>query len=329
MEERYVIGTETDISSLKANGGPGDYLIYPKEDDRNFPMRIAFMKSGGSTSVVQKLKIKKSERGYSFQGPNPAWFRTMSDMIDRSPDENSKRLRNAFLGCYGSTSSEPISPPYEEDEDAYAPIPEPVFESPQPRRTKPPVNLPQRNPHTENNGMHVSPMTKNKRKPPTPNETTATFKIPISLPQPIDTDLDPPSEGSDPDSDIDSKLSSPDIGRLPDMSKTSNDLLGNKAPTDVKILYHRDNVKKILKDKPDGAFIVHQGDKNSFKVPYTIYANKVSTKDPTKVRLCPAYVEYNDETKEFSVTSSKKPYSTLKALLEANKKSLRNHLDVQ
>ena len=111
--EHYVIGTEAELTTLKINGGAGDYIIYSKEDDRNFPMRIAFLKSGGKQSTVQKLKILRNHKGqFSFQGKDKKWFNTMSKMIDESNNENSRRLKRPFLGF----SSPPTSPTDQEED---------------------------------------------------------------------------------------------------------------------------------------------------------------------------------------------------------------------
>ena len=92
------MATEADIDYLKVHGSPGDFIFYVKEDDKKFPMRIAFLKVIGGQNMIQKLKILRSKYGYAFTSHAPKWCSTMSDMIDNSTDENSARLRRPFLG---------------------------------------------------------------------------------------------------------------------------------------------------------------------------------------------------------------------------------------
>lgn len=248
------------------------------------------MKIGSNQSVVQKLKIRKSNQGYSFQGANAQSFPTLSKMIDNSNDENSKRLQTPYLGHLGVptpsvASSQMSCSDFERDQED----PDYVIDSPPPARNKlgrqPPLPPPMKSPIKP-------PVIQNlpKRDPP-----LSTFnKPPITL----------PARGGKPPKLVRDLQTgdllvigdhSPEIDDLPlpddipddsSNNNTSLDILGDNAPTDVEVIYHRSDVKKLLKGKPNGTFLIYQGDKHTLAQPYTIYANKLSTTDG-KVILIP------------------------------------------
>jgi hypothetical protein len=263
---------------LKINGGAGDFIIYSKEDDRNFPMRIAFLKSGGKQSVVQKLKILRNTRGqYSFQGKDKQWFNTMSKLIDESSNENSKRLKRPFLGFL----SPPTSPKDEEEE-------------------------------TDEESEYVLDGDVHPIKP-----VPARRNIKEQKPRPV-TPTDPEINPYEVEPD--------ELDKIASNSTPTNDLIGERAPTDVKILYNRQNVKSLLKNRPAGDFLIHQGDKNNKENPYTVYANKENKEGA--IKLAPAYIYYDEESENFSVGKKGKAYTMLGDLLNANKKTLLNQIDV-
>ena len=309
-----IIGTEKDILDLKKRGKPGDFLIYPKDDDRSHPMRIAFLKTGGRQSVVQKLKVKQSVEGFSFQASNPKWFPSMSDLALNSTDENSKRLISPFLGY----ATPPVSPSDEgaagegdEDDNTYV-LDEPV-------KNNTPLKLPAKKPP-----IKLPPP----RKLPT---------LPRNEPPPIRTPKTPTPQGTESESPESSETESTtgeptkDSWEPEDNSDPgpqSIDILGNNAPTDLDIRYNLDKkeIARLLKNQPDGTFVIHQSEirGNNISKPYTIYANKTSPKDG-QIKLAPAYILYDDTTEQFSVGKGKK-YPSLKDLLAGNKKLLKTQL---
>lgn len=235
------------------------------------------MKIGSNQSVVQKLKIRRSNHGYSFQGANAQSFPTLSEMIDNSNDENSKRLQTPYLGCRDTQSSSSMSsqmnyPGFEESfDEGYAPLEpsppsrKPGRQPPVPPPAKPPFKLPLREKPPKIDDRHV------------PSPIKAPFELPVRQkpPKPVTIDLPELDELPPPDVDDD----------IPDDSSNNNtslDILGDNAPKDVEIIYHRSDVKKLLKGKPNGAFLIYQGDNlhpplATLEQPYTIYANKLST----------------------------------------------------
>ena len=239
------------------------------------------MKIGSNQSVVQKLKIRRSNHGYSFQGANSQSFPTLSKMIDNSNDENSKRLQTPYLGYRDTQSSSLASPQmsypgFEENcDEGYAPLePSPPSrktgrQPPLPPPAKPPFKLPVR---------EKSPRIDDR---PVPSIIKAPFELPVRQKPPKPVTIDPPELNDLPPPDIDD-----DIPDDSSNSNTSIDILGDNAPTDVEVIYHRSDVKKLLKGKPDGTFLIYQGDKHTLAQPYTIYANKLSTTDG-KVILIP------------------------------------------
>ena len=108
---------------MKKRGNPGDYIIYHKEDDIAHPMRIAFLQARRKSGlgIVQKLKVKKSSEGFSFQSLNPTWYNSMSDLALNTTDENSKRLIHPFLG-YVSAPYTPDAMAASDDESEYTTI---------------------------------------------------------------------------------------------------------------------------------------------------------------------------------------------------------------
>ena len=113
-------------------------------------------------------------------------------------------------------------------------------------------------------------------------------------------------------------------------------MLGSKAPTDVSILYNFDrrDIFRNLKGQPEGTFVVHQSrEKNSISQPYTIYANKISTKDG-QVRIAPAYIVYHEASEQWTVgkhpnarwENNGRRHSTLRDLLDRNNKLLKSQL---
>ena len=235
------------------------------------------MKIGSNQSVVQKLKIRRSNHGYSFQGANAQSFPTLSEMIDNSNDENSKRLQTPYLGHRDTQSSSSMSsqmnfPSFEEDcEEGYAPLePSPPSrkqgrQPPLPPSVKAPFRIP----------VREKPPKINDR--PVPSPIKAPFELPVRQkpPKPVTTDLPELNDLPPPDVDDDIPDDSSD-------NNTSLDILGDNAPKDVEIIYHRSDVKKLLKGKPNGTFLIYQGDSlhpphATLSQPYTIYANKLST----------------------------------------------------
>ena len=106
-------------------------------------------------------------------------------------------------------------------------------------------------------------------------------------------------------------------------------MLGNKAPTDVSILYNIDKreIIRMLKGQPEGTFVVHQSRvKNTISQPYTIYGNKTYAKDG-QVRLAPAYIKYDEASEQWSVGNGRK-YPTLRDLLVRNSKFLKSQLNI-
>ena len=244
-------------------------------------MRIAFLKSGGKQSVVQKLKIYKNNKGqYAYQGKVKEWFNTMSTLIDDSKNENSKRLKRSFLG----SKSPPASPTDKDEGDGEYVLGD---EDPIPPKTKPapaPRNIKEEKPRA------VTP-------------------------------TDPAKKDYEDEDDV-----LPQVEKIASNSTKINDLIGDKAPTDVNILYNRQNVKTLLKNHEVGDFIIHQGNKNTAENPYTVYANK-ENRDGA-IKLAPAYIHYDAESEKFSVGPNGKPYSKLRDLLKANKRTLVCHVDL-
>ena len=104
LSEKYLWGIEDDIKLLHKSGIPGDFLIYPKMDDKDgYPVRIAFMLVNKMEKrVVQKIKVLKKGKWVSFdtrflKSSEPEWYDTVAEMIDNVPDEFSWCLQRPFL----------------------------------------------------------------------------------------------------------------------------------------------------------------------------------------------------------------------------------------
>ena len=279
-------GTEEDITELKKRGKPGDYIIYHKEDDTTHPMRIAFLKIGGKR-VVQKLRVEKSSKGFSFQSSNPTWYSSMSNLAKNTTDENSERLLNPFLGkvsppaTQGATSETNDENTDEEDGKYVGVVP------PQPIK---PIN----------------------------NEPKASSRKPLTPIPSVDSNTSEGASNDDPfkeEAKINTDPSNVDL--LGNKAPTN---LGIRYNLDKR------EIQKLLRGHPEGTYVIHQSrDKNEITKPYTIYANKTSATDG-QVRLAPGYIVYNETTEQFSVGQAGKKYSTLEALVTGNKKMLRSQL---
>ena len=288
-------GTEEDITELKKRGKPGDYIIYHKEDDTTYPMRIAFLKTGGK-GVVQKLKVQKCSDGFAFQSSNPTWHSSMSDLAQNTTDENSKRLLHPFLG-YASPSPPSCIVGASATNDGDGDY---VLDDQD--------NIALKEKEIEKRTIELKLQTSS-RKPLTPIQS-------------VDSDT---SESETSKGEPSKEVTKPDTNQ-----NDLDDILGNKAPINLGIRYNLDkkDIQKQLKGHPEGTYIIHQSrEKNKITKPYTIYANKTSETDG-QVKLAPAYIAYNETTGQFSVGQKGKKYSTLQALITGykNKKLLASQL---
>ena len=295
---------------MKKRGKPGDYIIYHKEDDTTHPMRIAFLKIGGE-SVVNKIKVKKSSKGFAFQSSNPTWYSSMSDLALNTTDENSKRLLHPFLG-YVSTPATSECALTSEGESEHTTIDEVNITLPP---LSPPING-QTSTISANNTFQNNRGEPEKRTMDRKEQTTS--RKPLTPIQSVDSD-NSQSASNDDVSTVETKN---------DTNLNDLDILGSKAPTNLGIRYNleKKDIQKQLRGHPEGTYIIHQSrDKNEITQPYTIYAYKTSARDG-QVRLAPAYIVFNETTEQFSVRQGEKKYSTLEALITGNKKLLKSQL---
>ena len=306
---------------MKKRGNPGDYIIYHKEDDTTFPMRIAFLKAGGKSglSVIQKLKVRKSSDGFSFQSSNPTWYNSMSDLALNTTDENSKRLLHPFLG-YVSAPATPDAMAASDDEGEYTTIDQKDICIPPP----PP--------------LHFKPIDNSFNRQTSTISTNNTFPTHRGEPEKGTVERKEQTTSRKPmtpipsvDSDKSQRASNDDLFTEETKNETNQndlDILGNNAPTNLSIRYNleKKEIQKQLKGHPEGTYIIHQSrDRNEIAKPYTIYANKTSARDG-QIRLAPAYIVFHETTGQFSVGQGGKKYSTLQALLTGNKKLLKSQL---
>ena len=80
--EKYRWGSESDIKekNFKQNGNDGDFIIYRKQEDKEFPVRICYLTIKLEVRKINKLQIRQSE------------------LIDGSEKSYRDLLRQPFLG---------------------------------------------------------------------------------------------------------------------------------------------------------------------------------------------------------------------------------------
>ena len=74
---------EKDVDLLRNKGCEGDFIIYAKQDDESCPFRIAFV----GQKRIQKVKISRSDRGYSLEKSNK-WYLTIKELVEKEKDNN-------------------------------------------------------------------------------------------------------------------------------------------------------------------------------------------------------------------------------------------------
>ena len=95
----------------------------------------------------------------------------------------------------------------------------------------------------------------------------------------------------------------------------------------IEIIYDEPNVRSRILGKPEGTFLIYQGDDNTEENPYTIYAVKFSRRAGKNI-VIPASIFYNSADKTFTVMGKgdyAPSYPTLRALIEGNDSFLQHH----
>ena len=101
--KKYRRGSESDIKekNFKQNGNDGDFIIYRKHEDKDFPVRICYLTIKLEVRKINKLQIRESKEGlYSLLKHNATWFETVSELIDGSEKSYRDLLRQPFLGLH-------------------------------------------------------------------------------------------------------------------------------------------------------------------------------------------------------------------------------------
>ena len=84
---------------MKREGNVGDFIIYRKQGDQLFPVRICYVGLKLDEKRIYKLQIRQSEEGlYSLLKHNAIWFDSVSALIDGSEESYREILRHPFLG---------------------------------------------------------------------------------------------------------------------------------------------------------------------------------------------------------------------------------------
>ena len=89
-------------NDLKVNGSHGDFIIYRKEGDRKFPVRICYLQETLGGRALKKLQIKQSEDGLfsllSTSEQNALLFNSVSELVDGCKEPYRHLLKTPFLG---------------------------------------------------------------------------------------------------------------------------------------------------------------------------------------------------------------------------------------
>ena len=83
-------GEESDIQHMRLNGALGDFIVYEKPEDREYPIRIAFLISDTKASnqlKTQKVKVQTTKTGnkggfgIAMQSAYLKWHDSLSDLV--------------------------------------------------------------------------------------------------------------------------------------------------------------------------------------------------------------------------------------------------------
>ena len=100
-QEKYTWGEEDHLNILKAEGNDGDFIIYQKHADQNFPIRIAAMQNRTIVKVRIQSRVDGSTITYCWSKTKANWYNTVSDVIDNGMEEYNLSLDRPFLGLTG------------------------------------------------------------------------------------------------------------------------------------------------------------------------------------------------------------------------------------
>ena len=98
------------------------------------------------------------------------------------------------------------------------------------------------------------------------------------------------------------------------------DLLGELTPSDIEIHYNKISINELLHNKGNGHYLIHQGEQNDLRNPYTIYVNRISGVSG-KINIHYGHVMYNHD--ENSFVGGGKSFDSLQNLLDFFNETLR------
>ena len=90
-------------NSLKEFGYSGDFMIYRKQGDKEYPIRISYLQEKDGKCLLKKHQIKESKDGlFSLLGTSgqSALFLSVSELVDGSGESVQGQLKTPFLGLH-------------------------------------------------------------------------------------------------------------------------------------------------------------------------------------------------------------------------------------
>lgn len=131
-----MLGDETEIPNMRDNGTTGDFFVYDKPGEVDYPLRIAFLKfdTKDNQTKVQKIRLRTRQAGnrkefgcdlHATSVNNVRWFVSLPELVDSLKDDPAHPLSRPYF-----YSGADISPRIETPRNSLPPTPPPTLSLP-------------------------------------------------------------------------------------------------------------------------------------------------------------------------------------------------------